>query len=625
MEALQQIRLWMRGDPETSTISIKDVHHWMVQVHSSYDIPSKDQVSFCLDVLTFFVFKKQANVDCSYTMDILERCFIIMIAAEYNTLLSTFISVFSRWILLRYAIIERNGGILMQAIDFRLDPKDTLHSIRAKDVGVDALARISNIYITPYIEGETSDRIANLRSQSLSNLKWLNANIELWRKHPIFPQIGKFPLFTQLPLFYLTYHDCNVQDHMCEQARLYRNLLNGWYSHVVLEYAQPHRTLRTGKKRRVGFLSRSLRGHSVGRVSYGLIEQLSKTGQFDIYIYADNFDNSVIGERLKTVAKKVTYMEHQLGLIVKTLKDDMLDILVLLDPLQDTLTYIVSQYRCAPVQLTTWGHPGTTGLDTIDYYVTSKLFKDDPAHYRESLIAFDSLSIYYNHINELVNPYEEEKFDLIPYIENKGGVPFARQIINLPLEGRIYGIVGPIFKLSVEFDDVVVQIIKNDPGAYISMFRGDQDVMLMSFVKRLEAKLTESEMDRILIISKRLELLEFSFYVYACNVILDSFPFGGLISSYDTFSVGRCMVALPCKRLGKFTTGLYEYMDQPELTEHLVAKDVDDYVAKAIRVANDTSHRQKLEALIIKGMQRIHYDRASVDEWATFLQTVEKK
>jgi predicted O-linked N-acetylglucosamine transferase (SPINDLY family) len=176
----------------------------------------------------------------------------------------------------------------------------------------------------------------------------------------------------------------------------------------------------------------------VGRISYGLIEKLAAMkDKFQIFIYTSIFHNGIITDRLKKAAFKSNVIHNHLVDNINMLRDDQLDALVLLDPMQDTLTYIISQFRCAPVQISTWGHPGTTGLDTIDYYVTSKYFKDDQSHFTEKLVIFNSLSIYYNHIDNLVIPFATPDFRLVPYIQSKGGVEFSRQLFDLPLNKRI--------------------------------------------------------------------------------------------------------------------------------------------------------------------------------------------
>lgn len=622
MDAIKKLRECLS---DQGTFNAKQVHQLMVWFHASYDVHNQEELTLCDDVINYFSKKhrKRNMIECSYVSDTIERAFIIMVAGAYSTSREYYDEKFTRWILMRYARMKKNEDLCSMAINSNVALKeleDMLTKLATQDVGVFALYMIRDTYILPC--SRSAEEEAESHQRSLTAFKWLNENSALWKKHAIFPSIGKFPAFTQIPLFYLTYHDANVCNLMAHQGKLYNVLLDSWYSKTSMSSAT-FKKLRT-TRRRIGFLSRSLGSHSVGRISYGLLEKLASCGMFDIYVYTDNILDTLIGRRLNSVVKKVKTLDNQLSVNIRMLREENLDVLVLLDPLQDTLTYIISSYRCAPVQVSTWGHPGTTGLETIDHYVTSKLFMEKQDFFTEKLVLFESLSIYYRHINELVRPCVTEPFDIIPYMESKGVAPI-RFRLSIPLNARVYGIVGPVFKISAMFDDVMVGILRNDPQAMLVMVRGDNDHLLMMTVKRLEDKITAKEMDRVCIIPNRLELLEFSSYIYACDVVIDTFPFGGLISLYDTLSVGRCMVSMPCQRLGKFTQGLYKRMGSPELLEHLIATDVDDYVKKAVKVANDRPHRKMLEGHIRENLYKVHEDSASFEDWANFLSNVQVK
>jgi hypothetical protein len=54
-----------------------------------------------------------------------------------------------------------------------------------------------------------------------------------------------------------------------------------------------------------------------------------------------------------------------------------LDVLVWADIGMDSKTYFLAHSRSAPVQLAFFGHPITSGLPAIDYYVTSELIERD--------------------------------------------------------------------------------------------------------------------------------------------------------------------------------------------------------------------------------------------------------
>src|SRR5207253_11098850 len=73
-----------------------------------------------------------------------------------------------------------------------------------------------------------------------------------------------------------------------------------------------------------------------------------------------------------------------------------LDVLVYTDIGMEDLTYSLAFSRLAPVQCVTWGHPVTTGIPTIDYYLSSTLFETAEAqeHYTETLVRLPALPCY---------------------------------------------------------------------------------------------------------------------------------------------------------------------------------------------------------------------------------------
>src|SRR5256885_1044518 len=86
----------------------------------------------------------------------------------------------------------------------------------------------------------------------------------------------------------------------------------------------------------------------------------------------------------------------------RPLLNHAVDVLVYTDIGMDTTTYSLAFSRLAPVQCVTWGHPETTGLETIDYFVSSGEMETVEAdnHYSERLVRLPSLTFYY-HRSEL--------------------------------------------------------------------------------------------------------------------------------------------------------------------------------------------------------------------------------
>lgn len=493
-----------------------------------------------------------------------------------------FRKMYDRWVLYRWAFMNNDTQLVKKSCG----PIDAIHLLPTDNIGVEALLKIRDVYV---FEDKNIEGV-------LESFQWLNTNHKKWFRHPIFPkEFLHMPLFVIPPAFYVTYVDTNIRDIMIEQAKLYSGLLSGWYTTLPLTPSL------NPLKKRIGFLSLTIAVHSVGRVIYGLIERLSK--HFEVYVYIDEHkyhDDAIIDIlRLNVKLFKILpNLQDNVQLIVS----HRLSTMIYPDPLEDMTTYIFGCHRLAPVQISTWGHPGTTGLPFIDYYVTSKNFKDSQEFYSEKLIEFDSLSIYYEHLNRLLRPITEPNLDILPYLDSrKPGM--GRERFGIPVKGKnIYGTVGPPCKFSPEFIATVREILDKDPDGIL--------VLTHNHTVKIH--------ERCIILPPRpLEILEFSLYIHSCDVILDSFPFGGLISAYDTFTVGRCLIVLQCNRLGRFAAGFYRYMG----LEDLIAKDPDDYVEKALRITHDPSFRRAIENRIRQNVNKIHSDEATVRDWVQLINT----
>ena len=63
----------------------------------------------------------------------------------------------------------------------------------------------------------------------------------------------------------------------------------------------------------------------------------------------------------------------------------------------DVRTYFLAFARMAPVQCVTWGHPDTTGIPNVDYFVSGEQIepKDGANHYSEELYRLPAPPTYY--------------------------------------------------------------------------------------------------------------------------------------------------------------------------------------------------------------------------------------
>ena len=106
------------------------------------------------------------------------------------------------------------------------------------------------------------------------------------------------------------------------------------------------------------------------------------------------------------------------------MKADGLHFLLLPDVGMSASSRVLSQYRIAPIQLASWGHPDTTGSSNIDYFLSGELLEVPGAddHYSEELIRLPNTTRFIERID--IGEYRAS-FDL----------PADRVFIRLPAVG----------------------------------------------------------------------------------------------------------------------------------------------------------------------------------------------
>src|SRR5208337_622738 len=82
--------------------------------------------------------------------------------------------------------------------------------------------------------------------------------------------------------------------------------------------------------------------------------------------------------------------------------------------LMEGLTLQLAAQRLAPVQCNSWGHPETSGMPTLDFFISSDLMEPDEAskHYSETLIRLPHLSVYYAEPRKTIVEKKRSEFGL---------------------------------------------------------------------------------------------------------------------------------------------------------------------------------------------------------------------
>lgn len=382
-------------------------------------------------------------------------------------------------------------------------------------------------------------------------------------------------------LFYLAYQGKNDRQTMEELTRL---LLPTEQRSVQLPAPQPS----GGKKLRLGVLSRYLCDHTIGRLNLGLMEQRPRD-EFELVLLPTGQADDPIARKYRAAADEVVPLPDDLPSALKRVSQCRLDILFYPDLGMDPLTLTLAASRTAPVQVMTWGHPSTTGLESMDAFLsTSAELPDADAHYTEQLIRLPRLGV-------MISPPE---FPLPP----------DRGALGLPDRGAIYGCPQSLFKFHPDFDPVLAGILRGDPEGTIVIVEGQHP----GWTERLRQRFSRSMPD----VHQRIQWLprlpreRFRQLVSTCDVMLDPLHFGGGHTSYEAFASGVPAVTLPADYLrGRLTLAM---LQQIGLTE-LAVDNPDDYVQTAVRIGTDADVRQRYREEILAGRSELFDDARARD------------
>jgi protein O-GlcNAc transferase len=375
--------------------------------------------------------------------------------------------------------------------------------------------------------------------------------------------------------FLAAYHGCDDREIQENFAAFYRAAC------PALNYVAPHCRAGNprpigrpgGSKIRIGFVSRHFAGHTIGKLCRGVITGLDRD-RFSVSVFAigANTDDPIV-RALAAGAEHFALLPPSVEAARAAIAEARLDILYFTDIGMEPVTYFLAFSRLAPVQCVTWGHPVTTGLATIDHFLSAVEAEtaDSDAHYTERLHRFPAIAIRYA-APQLPTAWK------------------SRDDLGLKTNANVYFCPQSLFKVHPDFDGMLAEILATDPRAIIYFIEGPQ----ASWGERLRRRFADrlgGAADRIRFLP-RLSGEDFLHALHASDVVLDTPHFCGGNTTLEALAVGKAPVTLP----GGFARSRVSraFYVQAGLTEPIAA-DPADYVRIAVGLATDQDRRAALE------------------------------
>jgi protein O-GlcNAc transferase len=190
--------------------------------------------------------------------------------------------------------------------------------------------------------------------------------------------------------FYLAYRPADVTAVLCRYGDL--------ASAEATEYWRPagRRPHASQDRIRIAVVSGQVKRHPVWEIILrGLIANLN-TQEFEVFLY---HTGTVVDEETNWARAQVARyvqgpkpLKYWLAEIAQARPDVIFYPEVGMDPNACTLAAL----RLAPLQIVGWGHPITTGLPTIDWFLSAELLESENAeqHYREKLVRLPGTGVH---------------------------------------------------------------------------------------------------------------------------------------------------------------------------------------------------------------------------------------
>src|ERR1700733_260025 len=358
--------------------------------------------------------------------------------------------------------------------------------------------------------------------------------------------------------------------------------------------ASPSATRPVANRIRIGVISADIREHSVWfALIKGWFEHFDRK-RFEIGIFS----------LTSTPDRETEWAELHADFFVSGPKSVQqwvesifaLDPAVLIYPAigMDILTLQLASLRLAPTQVTTWGHPETSGLPTIDLYLSGENFEPVGAQqfYSEKLVPLLNLgNCYQGRVQHVVEP----DLDAL-------GIDPMRPILICS---------GTAFKYQVEHDRVLTQIASQVDGSQLIFFRQHPESMSDLLKARLQRAFSRAGLDfaqHVRFIPTQ-PLQVFHGLLRRANIALDTIGFSGYNTAVQAIESDLPFVTREGRFLrGRLASGILRRLGMTEL----IAETADEYVSLAVKLAGDVGFQQHFRAEIVRRRAVLYEDVASI-------------
>ena len=391
----------------------------------------------------------------------------------------------------------------------------------------------------------------------------------------------------------LPFHLHYLPDDHTHRQRRFADLVSRAVRAALPALASPPARRAPSKRLRVGFASSYLRQHVVARFFAEHITGLP-AADFERWVWLTTDASDVWTGAITAAVDHFETAVDSLPRIAQRIRDADLDVLVYPDIGLDPQQHALAALRLAPVQAALYGHPVTSGLDSIDYFVSGELLEvpESQAQYRETLVRLPGLGA---RPRAPAAPGDDRWAQAL----RAGKRPLLVCAQNLS-------------KIPPSFDSTLAGILSRSGARVIFFDRGA--ALTRRFLDRLRAHDIDASAIHVEAVRPYADFLA---GLAAADLILDTPGFSGGGTSLDALGLGVPVLAFEGNSTrSRQTSAMLRLIEVPEL----IAADGADYAQRAIALLADGGRRAALRARILESSHRLFDDPRPLAGFAAFLQ-----
>jgi protein O-GlcNAc transferase len=336
---------------------------------------------------------------------------------------------------------------------------------------------------------------------------------------------------------------------------------------------QPPPREQTPPRLRIGYLSADLRRHVVAGNLIGLVAH-HDPARFETFFYAAVRRPDEVSHALMRHGTWRSIADLEDRDAAALIREDRIDILVCLAGHTSGNRPAIPALRPAPVQLSLFDL-STTGLGSMDGWITDAVLHptDTRERFTERLLRLPRC-LYLEQPPEFSPPPGPPP--------SAGGAPIT------------WGCFANPAKLTEVALATMARILAATPGSRLLLAYTDRYAQPM-LVDRVAAALARWGVgrDRLIVSTEALARDAHLARIGRADIALDSFPFNGSTTTFETLWMGVPVITLAGERfLGRVGASLLTAIGETSL----IAASLDDYVAKAVALAGDGERLQRLRA-----------------------------